>query len=187
MDYLQTDPAIDAAKVAIIGHSRGGKTSLWAGARDPRFALVISNDSGCGGAALSRRKFGETVALINKSFPYWFCGNFHQFDEREDRLPVDQHELLALIAPRALYVASADEDMWADQRAEFLSLAHASPVFALYGQPQINPDEMPSLEAPLIRGSLAYHIRRGGHGLTLYDWERYMDFADGLWKSGSKK
>jgi len=182
MDYLQTDADIDAKHVAVVGHSRGGKTALWAGAQDTRFTLVVSNDSGCGGAALSKRIFGETVALIDKSFPYWFCGNFHQFDNREDQLPFDQHELLALIAPRGLYVASADEDFWADQRGEFLSLAAASPVYALYGFPRIAPDEMPPLQSPLTRGPMAYHIRPGGHGLTLYDWQRFMDLADRWWK-----
>jgi pimeloyl-ACP methyl ester carboxylesterase len=182
MDYLQTDSDIDASHVAVVGHSRGGKTALWAGAQDQRFALVISNDSGCGGAALSKRIFGETVALIDKSFPYWFCGNFHQFDNREDQLPFDQHELLALIAPRALAVASADEDFWADQRGEFLSLAAASPVYALYGFSRIEPNEMPPLQSPLTRGPLSCHIRPGGHGLTLYDWQSYLDFADKVWK-----
>ena len=181
MDYLQTDHDIDAKHIAVVGHSRGGKTALWAGAQDTRFSIVVSNDSGCGGAALSKRVFGETVALIDKSFPYWFCGNFHKFDNREDRLPFDQHELLALIAPRGLCVASADEDLWADPRGEFLSLAAASPVYAVYGFPRIEPTEMPPLQSPLTRGLMHYHIRPGGHGLTLYDWQRYMDFADRFW------
>jgi hypothetical protein len=181
LDYLQTDPAIDGKKVAVIGHSRGGKTALWAAAQDTRFALAIANCSGRGGASLSRRRFGETVARINQSFPYWFCGNFKRFNNHEDQLPVDQHQLLALIAPRALCVADADADFWADQRGEFLSLAAAGPVYALYGFEGFRPDEMPPLETPLVRGPMGYHIRRGVHNLTRYNWERYLDFADHLW------
>ena len=185
LDYLQTDPAIDGTRVAVIGHSRGGKTALWAAAQDTRFALACANCSGRGGASLSRRRFGETVAAINKAFPYWFCGNFKQYDNREDQLPVDQHQLLALIAPRALAIADADADFWADQKGEFLSVAAAGSVYAMYGFEGFKPDEMPALETPLIRGPLAYHIRRGVHNLTLYNWRQYMDFADHLWQANS--
>jgi hypothetical protein len=182
LDYLQTDPAIDGARVAVIGHSRGGKTALWAAAQDQRFALACANCSGRGGASLSRRRFGETVAAINKSFPYWFCGNFKKYDNHEDQLPVDQHELLALIAPRGLCVADADADFWADQRGEFLSLCAAGAVYSLYGFESFKPDEMPPLDTPVIRGPLGYHIRRGVHNLTLYNWEQYLAFADHLWQ-----
>jgi hypothetical protein len=181
LDYLQTDRAIDPNKIAVIGHSRGGKASLWAGAQDERFALVISNDSGHGGAALSRRRFGETVASINREFPYWFCGNYAKFGDREDELPMDQHQLISLIAPRAVYVASADYDFWSDQRGEFLSLVNAGPVYALYGLSSLAGDAMPPCEAPVISGRMGYHIRRGMHGMLAYDWTRYMDFADQLW------
>ncbi len=181
MDYFETDGRIDAARVAVVGHSRGGKAALWAGAEDQRFALVVSNESGEGGAALSRRNFGETVARINTSFPHWFAGTYRTFNDRPDALPVDQHLLLSLIAPRALYVASADEDLWSDPRGEFLSLAASSPVFSLWGDAPIAPTDMPPLERPLIRGRRAYHVRTGIHNLTPYDWDRFADFADRLW------
>jgi len=181
MDYFETDARVDAARVVLVGHSRGGKAALWAGAEDERFAVVISNESGEGGAALSRRHFGETVARINESFPHWFADNYKPYGARVNALPVDQHMLLALIAPRALYVASADEDLWSDPRGEFLSLAHASPVYALWGDPPIAPDAMPPLDRPLVVGKRAYHVRSGGHNLTPYDWQRFADFSDRIW------
>jgi hypothetical protein len=182
MDYFATDARVDAARVAVVGHSRGGKAALWAGAQDDRFALVISNESGEGGAALSRRLFGETVARINGSFPHWFTDTYKTFNGRETELPVDQHLLLSLVAPRALYVASADEDLWSDPRGEFLSLAASSPVYGLWGDPAIRADQMPPLDRPFVAGRRAYHVRTGTHNLTPYDWDRFADFADRLWR-----
>jgi len=182
VDFIHTQPAFDKNRIIVLGHSRLGKTALWAGAKDQRIALVISNNSGCGGAAISRRCFGETIKRINTSFPHWFCKNYSKYNEQEDKCIVDQHSLLSLIAPRPLYVASASEDLWADPYGEYLSIKETIKVYQLYGykfdkywsediEHKVNPGTS-------YTGKIGYHLRKGKHDVTSWDWEKFIQFAE---------
>lgn len=174
--YIAQEPKLDAEKCIVLGHSRLGKTALWAGAMYERFAIVISNNSGEGGAALSRRNFGETVADLNKRFPHWFCGQYKEYSDKVASLPVDHHMLVALAAPRPIYIASASEDLWADPKGEFLAGVHAEPVFTLFSKKGLGQTEPPALDKS-IGDSIGYHNRTGKHDVTEFDWVQYIAFA----------
>ena len=177
LDWLIRLPEVDPTRVIVVGHSRNGKAALWAGACDERFAMVVSNNSGCGGAALERRNYGETIADITTRFPHWFCPAFATYAGREDQLPTDAHTLLATAAPRPLYVASASEDRWADPRGEFLAAVASEPVWKLFGLTGLGTAEWPPVDMP-VGTRIGYHVRSGGHDLLEYDWLRFANFAD---------
>jgi len=177
MDYFLTDKDIDAKKVAIVGHSRGGKTALWAGAQDQRFAMVFNSCSGSTGASLARRKYGETVSLINKQFGHWFNNNYKKFSNNVDSLPVDQHMLIELIAPRPVYTTNATQDRWADPYGSFLSLVNAKPIYDLYRKHVTLPPSMPMPNSPILNSAIGYHFREGAHDLNVYDWTNFIKFA----------
>lgn len=182
MDYFETDARLDKKRVIIVGHSRGGKASLWAAAQDQRFAMCVTNCSGNTGAALARRQFGERIVAINNAFPHWFTTNYKKYNNNENLLPVDQHMLIALIAPRAVYATNAAEDLWADPKGTYLSLKHAEPVYALYGSKSTLPEVPPGIDKPVNTSRIAYHNRKGEHNLTVYDWTNFIRFADSYFK-----
>lgn len=177
VDYLETIKEIDQGKIALLGHSRQGKAALWAGAQDLRFSLVISNNSGEGGAALAKRKFGETIAIVSNIKPFWFSKSLNKYHNKEEEMPFDQHMLIALIAPRPVYVASAEEDLWADPKGEYLSAYFASPVYQLYRKKGLMNATHPNIHQP-IYNDIGYHIRAGIHDVNSYDWYCYLNFAD---------
>jgi len=178
MDYFEMEPLIDDAKVAVVGHSRGGKTALWCGAQDERFAMVISSCSGNSGDAISRGKSGESISQILERFPFWFAKNYKKYAEREDSLPFDQHFLLALMAPRLLYTSTRTNDKWADPDSEFETIVQTDPVYQLYGVQGLQQRERPLPEFPLHGGHIGHHQKTGAHDMDDYDWNQYLNYAD---------
>lgn len=178
MDYFKTDKTIDADKVNLVGHSRGGKAALWAGAQDQRFAMIFSSCSGNTGAALARRQFGETITAINTTFPHWFNNNYKHFNDNANVLPVDQHMLIALLAPRPVYTTSATQDLWADPVGSYRSLTESQRVYALYGKKSGLTSTPPPINTPIIQSVLGYHNREGIHNMTMYDWGNFIRFAN---------
>lgn len=177
MDYLETQKNVDNSKVAIVGFSKLGKSTLWAGALDTRFALVMSQNSGCAGAALWKRNFGENLKYMSR-FPHWLCDNAKKYIGREEDLPVDQHMLLACIAPRPVYIMSGINDMWADNLGEYISSYHATPVYELFGLKGQSKIDRPRVNEPAADRALSYCVRSGAHGYEPTDWVQYINFMD---------
>ncbi|MDD3251378.1 MAG: alpha/beta hydrolase [Lachnospiraceae bacterium] len=178
MDFFEQEPMIDEKKVAVVGHSRGGKTSLLAGALDERFALAISSCSGNSGDAITRGKSGETVGQILDRFPYWFAGNYKKYIGHEDEMPFDQHFLVSLMAPRLVYTSTKTNDAWADPASEFETLIQVNPVYQLFGLEGLQQTERPLPEQPLHEGCIGHHHKTGDHNMDDYDWDQYMDYTD---------
>ena len=177
LDFLATVPALDAKRVALIGHSRLGKTALWAGAMDPRFAVIFASCSGEMGAALSRRDWGESVDDMAVAFPWWFVGTFPQYVGKWQTMPVDAHMLIALSAPRPVFVTGGTQDQWADPKGEFLAQVAAGPVYRLLGGKDLGTAELPPLDQPLIAGDLGFLYHTGGHTIAPGDWKAFLEFA----------
>jgi hypothetical protein len=180
MDWIESEKLIDNTRVAVVGHSRGGKTSLLTGVTDTRFAMACVNNSGCSGAKLNHINLpkSESIAIITKNFLHWFCGNYLKYIKKEMVMPFDQHQMVALMAPRLVAIASATKDDWAGQEGEWWSAKLASSAWELYGKKGLVAEKYPSPEAPQQKGCISYHLRSGIHNLTPYDWKCYMDFAD---------
>jgi hypothetical protein len=187
MDYLETDKGVDAKRVCLFGISRLGKTVLWAGARDTRFAMVIASCSGEGGAALSRRNYGETIAHLTapSRYPYQFCVNYHKYAACVDQFPVDAHLLIALMAPRPVLLQTGDKDGWSDPKGEFLAAVAAGPVYRLFGKQGLDTEVMPPAGTPILR-TIGYMMHAGGHGTVPSDWDHYLTFMRMHLHPGSK-
>jgi hypothetical protein len=177
LDYLQTDRDVDGQKVIAVGQSRLGKTVLWAGAQDERFALVVASCSGEGGAALSRRDYGENLDNMTSTYLYQFCDDFKKYYKNWDALPVDAHFLISLIAPRPLFLNTGSLDQWSDPKGEFLAAQAASPVYALFGKKGLADLELPPVDTPVLR-DIAFHEHTGRHAILATDWKAFLDFAD---------
>jgi hypothetical protein len=186
VDYLETDKAVDAKRVAITGVSRLGKTVLWAGASDPRIALVIASCSGEGGAALARRNYGETIAHLEapSRYPYQFAANYAKYANDPGQLAVDTHCLVALMAPRPVLLQTGNTDGWSDPKGEFLAAVAARPVFELLGKKGPETDEFP-LAGKFVGDTLGYYMHAGGHGTVPSDWDVYLKFMTTHLKPGT--
>jgi dienelactone hydrolase len=182
LDYLETDRSVDARHVALIGHSRLGKTVLLAGARDPRFALIYSSCAGEMGSSLARRDYGETVDDMAANFPWQFAGNFQKYTGHWNDMPVDTHMLIALNAPHPVFIGGGTQDQWADPRGEFLGAVAAGPVYRLAGRQDLGTTNGPQIDTPIISGDLGFHYHTGGHTITASDWTAFLDFADKYFK-----
>ncbi|MDE3194847.1 MAG: acetylxylan esterase [Acidobacteriota bacterium] len=177
MDYLETDRGVDAKRVAITGVSRLGKTVMWAGAHDTRFAMTIASCSGEGGAALSRRNYGETIAHLTAPtrYPYQFAIDYAKFAGFPDRMPVDANLLIALMAPRPVLLQTGSTDKWSDPKGEFLAAVAAEPVYRMFGKEGLGTDRMPGPGQAILH-DIGYEMHEGGHGMTPSDWDVYLDF-----------
>ena len=187
LDYLEKDRSVDARHVALIGHSRLGKTVLVAGARDPRFALIYSSCAGEMGSSLARRDYGETVDDMAANFPWQFAGNFQKYAGHWNDMPVDTHMIIALNAPHPVFITGGTQDQWADPRGEFLGEVAAGPVYRLVGRQDLGTTSDPPLDTPLITGELGFHYHTGGHAITASDWDAFLEFADKYFRPGNSK
>ena len=179
MDYLETDKDVDPEQVATLGCSIGGKVALWAAVSDPRFGMTLLATAGHGGDAIWRREYGETLQNMCDYLPTWICRNACKFAGNVHEMPVDQHSLLATMAPRPFYVSSAQHDLWADPAGQWMGTSMAAPSYELYGlDVGFTPAGPPPVNQPVIKSSIGYHLRSGVHGLELFDWEQYMKFIE---------